>query len=100
MKSRSWDHSDDVSENYSGSTFLIAVMVSGIDRHISLGRFTEKGMEMMNIDRFELVLPNPDLIRLTEKVVEQNRLIIEMNATLLRHLAAPYGIVGSFAKEG
>lgn len=27
--------------------------------------------------------PNPDIIRMTEKVIEQNRLILEMNARLL-----------------
>jgi hypothetical protein len=43
-------------------------------------------MKPEKIQRFERFEPNPDLIRLTEKIIDQNNKIIEMNARLLAAL--------------
>jgi hypothetical protein len=58
-------------------------------------------MGLGNINKFEQFGPNPDLIRLTEKIVDQNNKIIEMNERLLALLSGiPVELVGDLNDKG
>ena len=45
--------------------------------------------------KVERIPPNKNLIRITEKIIAQNELILKMNSDLLKTMAAPTFICGN-----
>jgi len=50
-------------------------------------------LEPGEISRLEITKPDKDIIRLTEKILDQNKMILEMNAKLLLVLTAPIRVM-------
>lgn len=50
------------------------------------------GIKPGKLTHLEILKPDPDLIRLTELIINQNKIILDMNARLLSALASPLAI--------
>jgi hypothetical protein len=47
------------------------------------------------MERIEQIEPNKDIIRMTEKILEQNQVILDMNARLLAVFQSPALVIRS-----
>ncbi len=50
-------------------------------------------MQQINAQTVKLVGPNKDIIRMTEKILKQNDLILKMNMDLLKTFSNPFMIL-------